>query len=128
VRRFFAHFLFVLSAWTLLIKWILPVIWAAHENVALSTYIWWDFWWVAHIWLGCALLSGYRHLLSFIFIVSTLEIGIVVTKFSLFFADPLWTIWTMNWFVNKVFVLVLFVALLIHVLLKRESYKGLIKN
>ena len=122
MRRFFAHFLFVLSAWTLTIKWILPIVWAVEENTALTAYIWWDFWWVVHIWLACSLLFGSRYLLSFVYIVSVLEIGIVVTKFGLFFGDPEWTIWTMNWFVNKVFVLLLFVMLLTHALIRRKYY------
>ena len=123
VRQFFAHFLFVLAAWTLTIKWILPVVWALNENVTISTYIWWDFWWVIHIALGVALIYGFRFLFSFLMIVSALEIVIVVTKFVLFLPDPEWTIWTMNWFVNKVFVLVIFVMLLLHALFNRHSYQ-----
>jgi len=123
VRQFFAHFLFVLAAWTLTIKWILPVVWALNENVAISSYIWWDFWWVIHIGLGIALIYGFRFLFSFVMIVSTLEIVIVLTKFVLFLSDPEWTIWTMNWFVNKVFVLVIFVMLLSHALFNRHSYR-----
>ncbi len=124
MRRFFAHFLFLLAAWTLVIKWILPVVWALDEGVSISTYIWWDFWWVAHIWLGVALIYGTRFLMSFLIIVSVLEIGIVVTKFALFLPDPEWTIWTMNWFVNKVFVLAVFVMLLSHALSNRKLYQN----
>ena len=77
---------------------------------------------MAHIWLGATLLYKARHLLSFVYIVSILEIGIVTTKFSLFLGEPEWTIWTMNWFVNKIFVLVLFLMLLLHALFNRKLY------
>lgn len=76
-----------------------------------------------HIALGVTLIYGFRFLFSFVMIVSALEIGIVVTKFVLFLPDPQWTIWTMNWFVNKVFVLVIFVMLLSHALFNRHSYQ-----
>lgn len=122
MRQFFAHFLFLLSAWTLTIKWILPVVWAIGENAPLTTYIWWDFWWVVHIWLGCSLLFGSRYLLGFVYIVSILEICIVVTKFGLFFSSPEWSMWTMNWFVNKVFVLICFVMLLSHAVVRKGDY------
>jgi len=36
---------------------------------------------------------------------------IVVTKFALFLPHPEWTIWRVNWFVNKVFVLAAFTLL-----------------
>ncbi len=123
MRRFFAHFLFILAAWTLTIKWILPLGWALHEGVSPSAYIWWDFWWIIHIYLGVALLYDFRFLLSTLVVVSVLEIGIVVTKFALFLVEPEWTVWTMNWFVNKVFVLVLFVMLLSHAVLDSKMYR-----
>ncbi len=123
MRRFFAHFLWVLAAWTLAIKWLLPIVWALYEGVSLDTYIWWDFWWVVHIYLGIALIYGAGFLLSTVIVVSVLEIGIVATKFVFFLANPEWTIWTMNWFVNKVFVLVLFVMLLSHAALNSKMYR-----
>ena len=122
VRRFFAHFLFVLAAWTLVIKWALPVVWALNEGVSPVTYIYWDFWWVIHILLGLALLFGYRYLLIFVIVVSILEIGIVTMKFTLFLSHPEWTIWTMNWFVNKLFVLAVFIMLLLHALCRKKVY------
>ena len=76
-----------------------------------------------HIGLGVALIYGFRFLFSLVMIVSVLEIAIVVTKFVLFLSDPEWTIWTMNWFVNKVFVLGIFVMLLSHALFNRHSYQ-----
>ena len=123
MRQFCAHFLFILSGWTLLIKWILPAVWAVHEGVPVSTYIFWDFWWVVHIWLGTCLLRGARSLFAFVMVVSLMEITIIVTIFVLFFLEPNWTLWTMNWFVNKCFVLACFVVLLVHALNRKNQYQ-----
>lgn len=123
MRRFIAHFLIILASWTLLIKFLLPVIWAVAEDQNLGTYIYWDFWWVAHIWLAYALLIQLRYLLALALVISVLEIVIITVKFALFLSEPIWTIWSMNWFVNKVFVLSCFILLLSQILLKREEYK-----
>lgn len=110
--RFLAHFLIILAAWTLVIKYIFPVAMALAEGVPIITYIYWDFWWVAHLWLAWALLNWQRYTVALAVGVSVVEIIIVVTKFILFFGDPEWTIWTTNWFINKVFVLACFCMLL----------------
>ncbi len=109
---FLAHMLIVLAAWTLVIKFIFPVAMALAEGVPIVTYIYWDFWWVAHLWLAWALLNWRRYTVALAVGVSVVEIVIIVTKFVLFFADPEWTIWTTNWFINKVFVLACFCMLL----------------
>ena len=44
--------------------------------------------------------------------VALLEIAIIVTKFVLFLSAPEWTLWTTNWFINKVFVLACFCLML----------------
>ena len=46
----------------------------------------------------------------------------MVTKFVLFLGEPEWTIWTTNWFVNKLFVLGCFVLMLGHLMARREDY------
>ena len=48
------------------------------------------------------------------------EIAIIVTKLALFLADPEWTIWTTNWFINKLFVLACFCLLLPTLVLQRR--------
>ena len=59
---FFAHFLFILSAWTLTIKFFFPIAYAVAHGLPLGAHIYWDFWWVVHIWLGLALkYSGSAH-------------------------------------------------------------------
>ena len=123
MRTFIAHFLFVLAAWTLLIKFVIPIVWAIHEGVGVLSLVLWDFWWVAHIWLGWALLVRPRHLMAAAVAISAIEIVIVVVKFALFLPEPQWTLWTMNWFVNKVFVLGCFILLLGDILLRPGRYR-----
>ena len=110
--RFFAHFLFLLAAWTLLIKYVFPIAWAINYGEPLLTHVMWDFWWVAHIWLGWAFLNWQRYTFALAIGVSLVEIIIVVSKFILFLSEPDWTIWTTNWFINKVFVLACFIMIL----------------
>lgn len=52
-----------------------------------------------------------------------MEIVIIVTKFYLFLSDPVWNIWKMNWFVNKVFVLSCFIMMLVYFLKNRVELK-----
>ena len=62
MNKFFAHFLFILAAWTLVIKYVFPAAYALGYGEPIGTYIFWDFWWVIHIWLGWALLTQPRYL------------------------------------------------------------------
>ena len=121
---FLAHFLILLSAWTLVIKFVFPVSMAVAEGVGIGTYIYWDFWWVAHLWLAYALLRPQSYTFLLAVGVSVVEIIIVVTKFILFLPDPDWTIWTTNWFINKVFVLACFCLLLPHAFASRQSWRA----
>lgn len=105
---FLAHFLFILAAWTLTIKFFFPIGYALAVGAPIGAYIYWDFWWVAHLWLGWALLHWQRYTFMLAIIVSIAEIIIIVTKFGWFFSDPEWTIWRTNWFINKLFVLACF--------------------
>jgi hypothetical protein len=112
VIAFLAHFLIVLAAWTVTIKFLFPIAYALGEDVPLLAYIYWDFWWVIHLWLAWALLRWQQYTHALAIGVSALEIAIIVTKFALFLAAPEWTIWTTNWFINKLFVLACFCLLL----------------
>jgi hypothetical protein len=114
--KFFAHFLFILAAWTLVIKYFFPAAYAVAHGEAIGAYIFWDFWWAIHIWLGWALLTQPRYTYALVLIVSMAEIIIIVTKFALFLPAPEWTIWRTNWFINKCFVLACFVGLLAYLL------------
>ena len=111
-RWFLAHFLFVLVAWTVFIKYLFPVTIALTSGVPWDSFVYWDLWPVAHLWLGWALLKQPGYLRTLAVVMSVVEIVIIVTKFALFLAEPQWDIWRTNWFVNKVFVLACFILVL----------------
>lgn len=121
MRLFFADFLFILAAWTLVIKYLFPIAYAAAEGLPLATYVYLDLWPVVHVWLGWSLLRWQRYTFEFAIGVSVVEIFIIVTKFVLFLSAPQWTIWRTNWFINKVFVLACFVLLLAWLLARGRS-------
>ena len=125
MNRFFAHFLFILAAWTIVIKYLFPIAYAIQENVAWTTYVYPDLWPVVHIALGWALIYWPRYTFEFAIGVSVAEIIIVVSKFVLFLEAPVWTIWRTNWFINKIFVLGCFVMLLTWLLLNANAVKAL---
>jgi hypothetical protein len=121
VITFLAHFLIVLAAWTVTIKFLFPIAYALGEGVPIITYIYWDFWWVVHLWLALALVRWQPYARALAIGVSGVEIAIIVTKFVLFLSDPAWTIWTTNWFINKLFVLACFCLMLPHFVIYRRS-------
>ena len=118
--RFFAHFLFLLAAWTLVIKFAFPAAFSWWEGVSFTEYVMWDFWWIIHIWLGWVLLHWRRYSFSLAISVSVAEIVIILYKFIIFLEDPDWTMWTANWFVNKLFVLACFCLLLGYFMKRRR--------
>jgi hypothetical protein len=122
MHKFFAHFLFILAAWTLVIKYVFAAAYALAHGETIGTYIFWDFWWVIHIWLGWALLTQPKYLYGLALVVSVVEIIIIVSKFALFLPAPEWNIWRTNWFINKCFVLACFVGLLGYLLRYRERF------
>ena len=121
---FIAHLLFILAAWTLVIKYIFPFAYALAEGVPLGTYVYWAFWWVVHIWLGWSLLHWRRYTYAAAVGISVAEIAIIVTKFVAFLSAPQWSIWRTNWFVNKVFVLACFVLLLAYCLANAQALRA----
>lgn len=110
--RFFAHFLFILAAWTLVIKYLFPLAYAIAHDLPPATHIYLDLWPIVHVWLGWSLLRWQRYTFEFAIGVSIVEIAIIVSKFVIFLDSPAWTIWRSNWFINKIFVLACFVMLL----------------
>ncbi|MDT8450801.1 MAG: hypothetical protein RQ847_11595 [Wenzhouxiangellaceae bacterium] len=121
---FLAHMLFVLAAWTIFIKYLFPLAFALAEGVAWHTWIYWDLWPVAHVWLGWALLARPRYTRVLAIGMSVVEIVIIVSLFAIFLSDPEWSIWRTNWFVNKVFVLICFALVLAMVLRHPERFAG----
>ena len=121
---FLAHFLFVLAAWTVFIKYVFPVAFALAEGEAVTRWVYWDLWPVAHVWLGWALLARPPWTRALAVVMAIIEIAIIVTAFWLFLSDPEWSIWRTNWFVNKVFVLICFLLVLATALLRPERLAG----
>lgn len=109
---FLAHLFLILVAWTLFIKYLFPIAYALARGEAWATYIYWDLWPVAHVWLAWALLARPRYTRMLAIGMSVVEILIITTLFTRFLADPEWSIWRTNWFVNKVFVLASFFLVL----------------
>lgn len=121
MRRFLAHFLIVLAAWTVTIKFAFPIAYALAEGSPPTRYIFWDLWWIVHLALAWSLLAWGRYTYLFALVVALVEIAIVVTKLGLFLAAPDWTIWTTNWFVNKLFVLACFCLMLGWLMVRRPA-------
>ena len=124
VRIFLAHWLILLAAWTLVIKFIFPSVFDAAYGHDAGTHLYWDFWWVVHLLLAWALYRQPAWLWWFAVCVSLVEIAIIVIKFGLFFQQPDWNIWQTNWFINKVFVLTCFITLLLWCLIHRDVFKS----
>jgi hypothetical protein len=108
MRTFLAHWLILLAAWTVTIKFLFPIGFALAAGSPLMTHVYWDFWWVVHLWLAWALLRSPPYTTALALGVAVIEVLIVVTKLALFLRAPEWTIWTTNWFINKLFVLACF--------------------
>ena len=122
--RFIAHFLFILAAWTLVIKFGFPLAFAIAEDEPLLSHVYWDFWWAIHLWLGWSLLNWRAYTYAFALGVSVIEIIIVATKLVLFLSAPDWTIWNTNWFINKLFVGACFTLLLVSLALRANVVRN----
>jgi hypothetical protein len=111
---FLAHFLIILSAWTLVIKYIFPIAHSAAYGLPLTSHVARDLWPVAHLWLAWVLLRWKPYTAWLAIVMSAVEIVIIVTFFYRFLSspEPEWTIWRTNWFINKVFVLSCFILIL----------------
>ena len=79
MSRFFAHWLIILALWTLVIKFVFPIAYDAAYGHPIGTHIYWDFWWVAHLWLAWAFLSRPSYTYSLALGISVVEIAIIVS-------------------------------------------------
>ncbi|MDZ7789860.1 MAG: hypothetical protein U5L08_05065 [Xanthomonadales bacterium] len=120
---FLAHLLFVLAAWSVFIKYVFPLGFALFNGLPWHTHVFWDLWPVAHVWLGWALLAQPWYTRWLAAGMAVVEIVIIVGLFAWFLADPEWTIWRTNWFVNKVFVLTAFALILASVVYRPERFR-----
>jgi hypothetical protein len=109
--------LVVMATWTLVIKFLAPVLYVVAEEAAGRTPaaapIMWDFWWVAHVVL--AWLLWRRHPLAWPagLAVSACEVVIVTVKLVLYFRQPVPSFWNLLWLTNKIYVLTFFLFLLV---------------
>jgi len=116
--------LVVMATWTLVIKYLAPILYAAAERAAghdVTAPVLWDFWWVAHLALAWLLWTGHRLARPAGYTVAVVEILIVCVKFLLFLRAPEWSFWRLLWFTNKIYVLAFFVIFLTALLRRRPA-------
>ena len=116
--------LVVMATWTIVVKYLAPILWAVAEHAAGNDAyapIMWDFWWVAH--LALAWLLWHRHPLARNagLVVAAAEIAIVTVKFVDYARHPDLSFWRLLWFTNKVYVLLFFVWFLFALIRSRPA-------
>tara|TARA_B100000686_G_scaffold232580_1_gene240189 strand:+ start:7283 stop:7684 length:402 start_codon:yes stop_codon:yes gene_type:complete len=119
---FLAAWLFLVATWTVLIKFLFPVVYALNYGEEILSYIMWDFWWIAHLWLAYSFLNISRYTFYIGSLISVAELIIIVFKLYLFFILPQWTIWNTNWMINKVIVLILFIFISLTLICNRDKF------
>tara|TARA_Y100000758_G_scaffold283821_1_gene232897 strand:- start:563 stop:979 length:417 start_codon:yes stop_codon:yes gene_type:complete len=123
-----SSWLIFIAAWTILIKFIFPVLYALNYGENITKYIMWDFWWIAHLWLAYSFLNITRNTYFIGLIICIFELIIIIYKLYIFFIFPQWTIWETNWMINKIFVLILFIFIT-KILVSNKNYiLKIIKN
>ena len=120
--------LVVMATWTLVVKFLAPLLWFTAERSAgrfvAAPPIMWDFWWVAHLLLAWLLWRRDRRAWFFGVAVAVVEIAIVITKFTLYLRQPDLDFWRLLWFTNKVYILAFFV-LFLALLARRDARNAL---
>jgi hypothetical protein len=117
--------LVVMATWTLVIKYLAPVLYVLSERAAghapEGVPVMWDFWWVAHLVLASLLWRRHPRARIAAIVIAVAEIAIVAVKFVAYLRQPDLSFWRLLWFTNKVYVLSFFIFLLI-VLLRRKGW------
>jgi hypothetical protein len=120
--------LVVMATWTLVIKFLAPVLYFAAEVAAGRTPegmpIMWDFWWVAHLALAWLLWRRHAWAWAAGLVITAVEILVVISKFAIYLQAPDWSFWRLLWFTNKLYVLAFFILLLV-LLLRPAARAGL---
>ena len=110
-----AYPLFFLALYTLIVKFVNPIVFYAAEGIGqglADAPIMWDFWWAIHLFLGACLLRRERFAWALALMISIAEIIIIGIKFWNFWHHSAITFWSLSWYVNKCFVLSYFICLL----------------
>jgi len=117
--------LVVMAAWTLVIKYLAPILYVVSERAAGRSPgpapVMWDFWWVAHLALAWLLWRRHAWARAAGMAIAAAEIAVVTVKFIAYMRRPDLSFWRLLWFTNKVYVLAFFVVLLI-VFLRRKGW------
>ena len=115
--------LVVMVAWTLVIKYLAPILYFISLSNAgrppERVPVMWDFWWVAHLLLAWLLWHRHARAWAAGISIAALEIAIVVVKFIAYLRHPDLSFWRLLWFTNKAYVLVFF-SVFLTVLLGRK--------
>ena len=112
----FALGLVVMATWTVVVKFLAPVLFYLSEQYAgrpiAEAPVMWDFWWVAH--LGLAWLFWHRHPLCVPagLGLAAAESLLAIAKLVLYARQPDLSFWGLLWLTNKIYVLGFFILLL----------------
>jgi len=120
--------LVVMATWTLVIKFLAPILFLVAERAAgrplAAAPILWDFWWAAHLGLAWLLWRRHPRALPVALTVALLEAVIVLVKFVAYFRQPDLSFWRLLWLTNKIYVLAFFL-LFLALLARREIRSAL---
>ena len=115
--------LVVMATWTLVIKFLAPVLYLVSQRAAGRPLdrapVMWDFWWVAHLLLAWLLWHRHPRARQFGLAVAAAETAIVSVKLVLYLESPDLSLWGLLWLTNKIYVLLFFVAFLVLLLTGR---------
>jgi len=110
--------LVVMATWTVVVKFLAPVLFYAAERQAgrplAGPPVMWDFWWVAHLGLAwllwnrlpLALLAGRG--------LAAAEVLIGLGKLAFYLREPDLSFWGLLWLTNKLYVVSFFLFLIIY--------------
>ena len=110
--------LVVMVTWTLIVKFLAPVLFYVAERQAgrpiAGPPVLWDFWWVAH--LGIAWLLWHRLPLALLAGrgIAAAEVLIALGKLALYAGQPDLSFWGLLWLTNELYVLGFFLFLIVY--------------
>ena len=116
--------LVVMATWTLVIKFLAPLLFRVSEIAAggpPTAPVMWDFWWIAHLALAWMLWRRHPRARTAGLAIAVLEIAIVAVKLTGWLAAPDLSFWRLLWFTNKLYVFGYFTVLVI-VLLREKTW------